>query len=152
MTIMTDMTPPASRAASSVGAQPAPAPPLDRFVRLLEQSIEEQRDTRARLDGHIEISAIRFNALDKKLEGEHGNSRAQHLILTNDLADLRRHVGQIEEHVGFLTAKTAEHDTRFDRIDVRLDRIDARLDDLSDAIREIRNAVLPGAGEGSPTP
>ena len=126
------------------------APTLETLTRLMEQSIDEQRDTRARLDAHIEISAMRFSGLEKQLDGLRDTTTAHFLTLAGEFADVKKHVGIIEEHVGFLTTKVTEHDTRFDQIDARLDahdkrfdQIDARLDGLTDIVVQIRDAVLP---------
>ncbi|MGW8481596.1 hypothetical protein ACWGJP_00555 [Microbacterium sp. NPDC055903] len=132
-------------------------PTLATIVRLVEQTITEQQETRARLDSQSQIMSLRFEAFQKQLDSSDDRHRADFLTLSNDIADVRRHVGTIEEHVGFLTTKVTEHDQRFDRIDTRLDgidtrldaidtrfdHVDSRLDSLAEVTIQIRDAVLP---------
>jgi len=125
---MSEPVAPTPQTNPSIGVVAAPALAWETVARLLTQSIEEQQSTRLRLDAHVEISSVRFSGLEKQLDGIRDTTRAQYLTLSNDIADVRKHVGAMEEHIGFLTAKVTEHDTRFDRVDARFDQIDQRLD------------------------
>ncbi len=116
--------------------EPTGAPSLQTIARALDQAIDEQRETRVRLDTHIEISTMRFAGLDSQLESLRSTTTAQFLTLAAQLQDMQKHVLQIEEHVGFLTTKVVEHDERFDRVD-------ERLDGLTTMVTQIRDAVLP---------
>ena len=111
---------PTTRSASS-------PPSLETIARLVEQSIEEQRETRQRLDTHLDISSMRFSSLEKAVDALRDTMTAQYLTITGQLADTRKRIDRIEEHVGFLTTKVLEHDKRFDAIDERLNGIDERL-------------------------
>lgn len=106
------------------------APSLETIVRLVEQSLDEQRETRDRLDAYIQISDERFKALESSVDSMRSKTSAQFLMLSNQFADTLKQVERIEEHVGFLTTKVTEHDKRFDAIDKRLDGIDQRLDGI----------------------
>lgn len=108
----------------------ASSPSLETIVRLVEQSIEEQRDTRERLDAHIRYSDERFRGLEKLIEASSSQSNAQFLLLSNQFSDFQKRVGQIEDHVGFLTMKVVEHDKRFDAIDERLKAHDKRFNGI----------------------
>lgn len=118
---------PTTRSASS-------PPSLETIARLVEQSIEEQRETRQRLDTHLDISSMRFSSLEKAVDALRDTMTAQYLTITGQLADTRKRIDRIEEHVGFLTTKVLEHDKRFDAIDERLDAIDERLDGIDERL------------------
>ena len=114
----------------STAAQPS----LQTIVRLVEQSIEEQRDTRARLDAHIAVSIQQFDGFQKLFEGVRSTTNAQFLMLSGQIADMQKQSSRIEDHVGFLTAKVVQHDKRFDAIDERLDGVDRRLDGIDERL------------------
>ncbi|WP_417555456.1 hypothetical protein [Microbacterium sp.] len=135
----------------------SPEPTLATIAGLVEQTIVEGQETRARVDAQGQIMNLRFDGFQKQLDAAEDRSKAEFLMLTGDIADVRKHLGQVEEHVGLLTRKAAEHDKRFDAhdkrfdgidsrldgIDTRLDGIDTRLDELTALTTQIRDAVLP---------
>lgn len=106
------------------------APSLETITRLIEQSIQEQRDTRERLDAHIDVTSMRLSGLEGMIDAVRTTGNAQFLMLAGQLKDTQKHVERIEDHVGLLTTKVVEHDQRFDAIDRRLDTIDQRLDTI----------------------
>ncbi len=137
---------------------------LETIARLLDQTIEEQRETRARIDAHIKVTTLQFEGFEKLFEGVRSTTTAQFLTLAGQIADMQKQLVRIEDHVGFLTTKVTaydkrfdDHDKRFDQIDQRLDahdkrfdahdkrfdRIDQRLDGLTQLVEQIRDAVLP---------
>lgn len=131
MTLMTETVP----------AQPA-SPSLTTIARLVEQGIEEQRETRERLDAHIQISTVQFDGLHKMVDGVRSESNAQYLMLAGQLAETRKHVDSIEEHVGFLTMKVVGHDKRFDAVDSQLRTIAA-------GVVELRRLIADSAASES---
>ncbi|MFT4220507.1 MAG: hypothetical protein QM611_08330 [Microbacterium sp.] len=139
----------------------APAPSMETIARALDQAIEEQRETRARLDHHTELTGLRLTGLESQLENARSTSAAQFLVLANEFAETKKHVLTIEEHVGLLTTMVTGHgqrldgidnrldgiDTRLDGIDTRLDGHDKRFDTLTTMVEQIRDAVVPGADD-----
>ncbi|MFT4052843.1 MAG: hypothetical protein QM677_11430, partial [Microbacterium sp.] len=120
------------------------APTLDDIARLLSQSIDEQRDLRARIDAHTESFLLNAQGLEKRIsgnekrteggekrvEGLHDTMNARFLRVDGQLSDIGKRFDRLEDHVGFITTKAVEHDRRFDGIDTRLNGIDTRLNEL----------------------
>ncbi|WP_308493196.1 hypothetical protein [Microbacterium terrisoli] len=146
-------------------------PSLATLARGLSQYAEEQRETRTRLEVHIEASGRYFLGLERMFDGLRDTISAQHLLVSGDIGAARRDIATVEEHIGLLTtmvtahgkrldgidsrldgidgrldgidSRLDAHDKRFDAIDTRLDGIDARLGGLTDVVVQIRDAVIP---------
>ncbi|MFT4213816.1 MAG: hypothetical protein QM622_03460 [Microbacterium sp.] len=143
------------------------APTLESIARLLNQSIDEQREAQARIDARTEAIVLNAQGLekrllgneqrtygvDKRLDGLYDTMSARFLQVDIQLSDIAKRFDRLEDHVAFLATKAVEHDKRLDAIEKRLDAIETRIDNglgaLTDIVLQIRDAVIPGAA--SPT-
>lgn len=84
MTIMTEET----------HTSQSPEPTLATIARLVEQTIVEGQETRARVDAQGQIMNLRFDGFQKQLDAAEDRSKAEFLMLTGDIADVRKHLAR----------------------------------------------------------
>ena len=99
-------------------ATTAPPPSLKTIAHLLEQSIDEQQETRERLTLHICIAEERLAALDRRLDAMRHERNAQFLALGGQIAQLNRRLTRIEKHLADCVADLQQRETQAARTGV----------------------------------